>query len=62
VCRGDPATLRDSGATCGEAIARAEIAIVLSVGRKAKAPALRAVKTTTRLTVKRITILQCTGF
>jgi hypothetical protein len=62
VCREGAATLRDSGATCGEAIARAEIAIVLSAGRKAKAPALRAVKTATKLTMKRITILRCTGF
>jgi hypothetical protein len=62
VCREGAATLRDSGATCGEAIARAGTAIVLSAERKAKAPTPRAVKTATRLTIKRITILRCTVF
>jgi hypothetical protein len=53
----DQSTLR-SGVTCGEATARAGTAIVLSAESKAKAPTPGAVKTATRLTMKRITILR----
>jgi hypothetical protein len=61
LCREGAATLRESGATCEEAIARAGTAIVLSAERNAN-PTLRAVKTAARLTMKRITILRCTVF